>query len=34
MRGADVNEPSGELGSVLGGNLMRVSQLRIPWADP
>ena len=34
MRDADVNETSGELGSVLGGTLMGVCQFRIPWSDP
>ena len=34
MRDADANETSGELGSALGGTLVRVSQLRIPWSDP
>ena len=34
MRDADANETSGELGSVLGGTLVGVSQLRIPWSDP
>ena len=34
MRDADANETSGELGSALGGTLMGVSQLRIPWSDP
>ena len=33
MRDADANETSGELGSALGGTLMGVSQLRIPWSD-
>ena len=34
MRDADTNETSGELGSALGGTLVGVSQLRIPWSDP
>ena len=34
MRDADANETSGELGSALGGTLVGVSQLRIPWSDP
>ena len=34
MRDADANEISGELGSALGGTLVGVSQLRIPWSDP
>ena len=34
MRDADVNETSGELDSALGGTLVGVSQLRIPWSDP
>ena len=34
MREADANERSGELGSALGGTLVRVSLLRIPWPDP
>ena len=33
MRDADANETSGELGSALGGTLVGVSQLRIPWSD-
>ena len=28
------NETSGELGSALGGTLVGVFQLRIPWSDP
>ena len=31
MRDADANETSGELGSTLGGTLVGMSQLRIPW---
>ena len=31
---ADANETSSELGSVLGGTFVGVSQLRIPWSDP
>ena len=34
MRESYANETSGELGSALGGTLVGVSQLRIPWADP
>ena len=34
MRDADTNETSGKLGSALGGTLVGVSQLRIPWSDP
>ena len=34
MRDADANETSGELGSALGGTLVGVSQLRIPWSNP
>ena len=34
MRDADANETSGEYGSALGGTLVGVSQLRIPWSDP
>ena len=34
MRDADANETYSELGSVLGGTLVGVSQLRIPWSDP
>ena len=34
MKDADAIETSGELGSALGGTLMGVSQLRIPWSDP
>ena len=34
MRDADPNETSGKLGSALGGTLVGVSQLRIPWSDP
>ena len=34
MRDADANETSDELGSALGGTLVGVSQLRIPWSDP
>ena len=34
MREDDANETSGELGSALGGTLVGVSQLRIPWSDP
>ena len=34
MRDADANETSGELGSTLGGTLVGVSNLRIPWSDP
>ena len=34
MRDADANETYGELGSALGGTLVGVSQLRIPWSDP
>ena len=34
MSYADANETSGELGSALGGTLVGVSQLRIPWSDP
>ena len=34
MRDADANETSGKLGSALGGTLVGVSQLRIPWSDP
>ena len=34
MRDADANETSGELGSALGGTLVGVSQLRIPWSEP
>ena len=34
MRDAGANETSGELCSALGGTLVRVSQLRIPWSDP
>ena len=34
MRHADANETSGELVSALGGTLVGVSQLRIPWWDP
>ena len=34
MREADANETSGDLGSALGGTLLGVSQLRIPWSDP
>ena len=34
MRVADAHETSGELGSVLGGTLVGVSQLRLPWSDP
>ena len=34
MRDADANETTGELGSALGGTLVGVSQLRIPWSDP
>ena len=34
MRDADANEISGELGSALGGTLVGVSLLRIPWSDP
>ena len=34
MRDADANETSGELGCVLAGTLVGVSQLRIPWSDP
>ena len=30
MRDADTNETSGELGSVFGGTLVGLSQLRIP----
>ena len=30
----DADETSGELGSALGGTLVGVSQLRIPWSDP
>ena len=30
----DANETSGELGSALGGTLVGVSQLRIPWSYP
>ena len=33
MRDADSNETSGELVSALGGTLVGVSQLRIPWSD-
>ena len=34
MRDADANEISDELGSALGGTLVGVFQLRIPWSDP
>ena len=34
MRDADANETSGEFGSALGGTLVGVTQLRIPWSDP
>ena len=34
MRDADANETSGELGSALGGTIVGVSQLRIPWSHP
>ena len=34
MRDADANETSGDLGSALGGTLVAMSQLRIPWSDP
>ena len=34
MRDADANETSGEHGSALGGTLVGLSQLRIPWSDP
>ena len=34
MRDDDANETSGELGSSLGGTLVGVSQLRVPWSDP
>ena len=30
----DADETSGKLGSALGGTLVGVSQLRIPWSDP
>ena len=33
MRDADAYETSGKLGSALGGPLVGVSQLRIPWSD-
>ena len=33
MRNADANETSGELGSALGGTLVGMPQLRIPWLD-
>ena len=33
-RDADANETSGELGSVLDGTIVGVSQLRIQWSDP
>ena len=31
---ADANDTSDELGSVLVGTLVGVSQLRMPWSDP
>ena len=34
MRDADANEIPGELVSALGGTLIGVTQLRIPWSDP
>ena len=34
MREADANETSGKPGSALGGPLLGVSQLKIPWSDP
>ena len=34
MRDANANETSDELGSALGGTLVGVSRLRIPWSDP
>ena len=34
MRDADAYETSGELGSALGGTIVGVPQLRIPWSDP
>ena len=34
MRHADANETSGELGSALGGTLLGVSHLRLPWSGP
>ena len=33
IREADANQTSHELGSALGGTLVGVSQLRIPWSD-
>ena len=33
-RDADANDTSGELSSALGGTLVAVFQLRIPWSDP
>ena len=34
MRDADANETSGKLGSALGGTLVGVYMLRMPWSDP
>ena len=34
MRDSDANETSGELCSALGGTIVGVSQLLIPWSEP